>query len=52
MAATMIFIIGFSVIMFGAGGFCGYYRGYDQGFGEALDALEKEIKENYHYGKE
>lgn len=51
MAATIIFIIGFSVIMFGAGGFCGYYRGYDQGFGEALDTLEKEIKEAYHNGK-
>lgn len=51
MAATIIFIIGFSVIMFGAGGFCGYYRGYDQGFGEALDTLEKEIKEGYRYGK-
>lgn len=52
MAATIIFVIGFSLIMFWAGAFCGYYRGFDQGFEEALDTLEKEIKENYHYGKE
>lgn len=51
MAASMIFIIVVTLILFGAGSFCGYYRGYDNGFEEALESFEKEVREVYHYGK-